>query len=73
MSSPRIDKEDRGLWEHKWSCIECEKSWFLSVDLSKDRDKQRLDQFYSAVTIHTIENEHSVYHIQKEMKFSQRY
>jgi len=62
-----------GLWEHRWNCIECEKSWFLSVDLSKDRDKQRLDDFYSAITKHCLALKHSVVHKEKEMKFSQRF
>ena len=62
-----------GLWEHRWNCIECDQSWFLSVDLSKDRDKQRLDTFYSAITKHCINFKHSVVHKEKEMKFSQRY
>ncbi len=63
-----------GLWEHHWNCIKCEKSWFLSVDLSKERDRKRLDQFYSAITIHTmnsVEN-HEVVHREKEKKFSIR-
>ncbi len=62
-----------GLWEHRWNCIECEKSWFLSVDLSKERDKKRLDMFFSAVTIHCMNFKHSVVHKQKEKIFTYRY
>ncbi len=72
MSSPRIYKENHGLFEHRWNCIQCEKSWFLSVDMSKDRDKKRLDLFYSAVTLHCMNFNHEVVHKQKEWKFSQR-
>lgn len=61
-----------GLWEHRWNCVDCDKSYFLSVDLSKDRDKKRLDMFYSAVTIHCLNFKHSILHKEKEMKFSQR-
>jgi len=62
-----------GLWENKWNCMECEKSWFLSVDLSKDRDRQRLDTFNTAITKHCLALNHSVVHKEKEMKFSFRY
>jgi len=62
-----------GLWEHRWNCIECKKSWFLSVDLSKDRDRKRLDRFYSAISIHCMDSEHCIVHKEKEMKFSQRF
>ena len=62
-----------GLWEHRWNCIECEKSWFLSVDMSKDRDQKRLNKFYSDVTIHCMEFLHEVVHKEKEKKFSFRY
>jgi len=62
-----------GLWEHKWTCIECDQYWFLSVDMSKDRDRQRLDTFYSVITKHCLDRDHSVVHKEKEFKFSQRY
>jgi len=45
-------KPTLGLWEHRWNCIECEKSWFLSVDLSKDRDKKRLNDFSHSIQFH---------------------
>ncbi len=61
-----------GLFEHRWECAECEKSWFLSVDMSKDRDRKRLDKFYSAVSIHCINFNHSVAHWQKEKTFLRR-
>ena len=62
-----------GLHEHHWNCIKCEKSWFLSVDLSKEKDRARLDNFYSAITLHTMNNEdHEVIHREKEIKFSYR-
>lgn len=72
MSSPRMKKES-GLWEHKWNCIQCEKSWFLSVDLSKARDQERLNMFYTAVSIHCMNFKHEVIHKSKEMKFSLRF
>jgi len=62
-----------GLWEHRWNCIQCEKSWFLSVDLAKDRDKIRLQKFYDAVSIHCMNLKHEVVHKQKQMKFSMRF
>ncbi len=66
-------KKLSGLFEHRWNCIECEQSWFLSVDLSKDRDKKRLDMFFSAITVHCLNFNHSVVHKEKEMKFNIRY
>lgn len=73
MTSPRIIKET-GLFEHKWYCIKCEKTWFLSVDFSKGRDRERLQKYYSAISIHTMENDdHEVIHKEKEVKFSYRY
>jgi len=62
----------KGLFEHRWNCVECDQSWFLSVDLSKERDRQRLDTFYSAITKHCLNFKHSVVHKEKEYKFSQR-
>jgi len=73
MKSPVGSKREKGLWEHRWNCIKCDKSWFLSVDMSKERDRQRLDTFYSAVSVHVMNKEHSVGHIEKEKKFNVRY
>ena len=61
-----------GLFEHRWDCAECDKTWFLSVDMSKDRDRKRLDKFYSDVSIHCINFNHSVAHWQKEKTFLRR-
>ncbi len=72
MSSPRI-KIEHGIWEHKWYCIDCEKTWFLSVDMDKDRDRERLQKFTSNCSIHSIEKDHSVVHKEKEVKFSYKY
>ena len=65
-------KPTSGIWEHHWNCAKCDKSWFLSVDLSKDRDRQRLDTFHSVITKHCMSMNHSVVHKEKEIKFSQR-
>jgi len=73
MSSPVGNKIEKGLFEHRWECVDCEKTYFLSVDMSKDRDRKRLDMFYSAVTIHCLNFKHSVGHKQKEKKFNIRY
>jgi len=62
----------KGLFEHRWECVDCDKTYFLSVDMSKERDRNRLDMFYSAVTIHSLNFKHSVLHSEKEMRFSQR-
>jgi len=61
-----------GLWENHWNCVECDQSWFLSVDLSLDRDRQRLDTFNSVITKHCMTFNHSIVHREKEIKFSQR-
>ena len=62
----------KGIFEHRWNCVECDQSWFLSVDLSKERDRQRLDTFYSAITKHLMDKNHQVVHKEKEVKFSYR-
>jgi len=61
--------------DHKWFCIRCSKVWNLSVDMLIPEDKQKLDFYLSAMTIHTLQNiaddhNHEIIHKEKLRGFT---
>jgi len=56
--------------DHKWFCIRCNKVWNLTIDLFDSKDRQRLDNAFSEMTIHVLtnssdENSHEIIHKEK--------
>ena len=63
--------------DHKWFCIRCNKVWNLSVEMNNPTDRQKLDYYLSAMTIHTLQNigddhNHEIIHKEKLRGFNPR-
>jgi len=60
--------------DHKWFCIRCCKVWTLSVEMNDVKDRQKLDYYYSAMTIHTLQNiadhNHEIIHKEQPRGFT---
>jgi len=73
MSFKITPDEFEYIKDHKWFCIRCRKVWNLSVNMYDPKDRQRLDFYYSAMTIHTLQNiaddcNHEIIHKEKLRK-----
>ncbi len=68
MISEKLDPPPY-IVDHKWFCIRCSKVWNLSVNIYDPKDRQKLDFYYSAMTIHTLQNiadnNHEIIHKEK--------
>ena len=62
------------ILDHKWFCIRCNKVWNLSVDMFVPEDRQKLDNAFSNITIHVLQNgdDHQVIHKEKIRGFNPR-
>jgi len=63
-------KADPYWVDHKWFCIRCSKLWTLAVNMSEPKDREKLNFYYSAMTIHTLQNvaddhNHEIIHKEK--------
>lgn len=64
------------ITDHKWFCIRCSKLWTLTVEDLDPIDRQKLDFYMSAMTIHTLQNiadhNHEIIHKEKMRGFNPR-